>query len=73
MNGQLRKAINIKGMFKHKYDIFKTKTIKKDIQKTIKIKTVRITTAVITTKPKHSGILLTLSCLKMVSTEKTLF
>ncbi len=29
MNGQLRKANNIKGMLKHRYDTFKTQTIKK--------------------------------------------
>ncbi len=35
MNGQLRKAINIKGMVKRRYDTFKTQTIKKNIQKTM--------------------------------------
>ncbi len=29
MNVQLRKAINIKGMLKHKYDNFKTQKVKK--------------------------------------------
>ncbi len=29
LNGQLRKAINFKGMLKRRYDTFKTQTIKK--------------------------------------------